>query len=157
VENLGNNVTYKNISLYNKSGIYTYYETDVDKACIILITTKNPEIIEHILDTMTKPELNVESNPFNMTADGLVTADTDNDNNSDVQKTTKTNFKKKTSSSSSDTIFGEKIDERHDFAGNPDYEYIGTSENIYIKNRKTGEIAKRQLDYDEGAYYFEPV
>ena len=65
-ENFGNNVTYNNISLMNKSGIYTYYEVDDKNSCIIIITSKNLKIIEHILETMTKPKLNVENNPFKL-------------------------------------------------------------------------------------------
>ena len=53
-ENMGTNTTYKNITLQNKSGTYTYYESDTINGCIILITSKNLDNIEHIIKTIKK-------------------------------------------------------------------------------------------------------
>ena len=98
-KNNGTNTTYNNITLYNNSGIYTYYESDVNNSCIILITSKNLNSIEHILETINKPKLNV-SNPFNMTSNGLIINNSNNNTTSNNQISTKktTTTTKKTSS-----------------------------------------------------------
>ena len=80
---MGTNSTYKNFSVYNKSGIYTYYEVDVENACIILITSKDLDAIEHILGTMSKARLNVDVNLLNLTDSGLNLMDMGNNITSD--------------------------------------------------------------------------
>ncbi len=105
-ENMGSNSTYKNFTVYNKSGTYTYYEPDINNSCMIIITSKNINSIEHILETMVKPKLNVSSNPFIMTASGLELNNTDNNTttttttkaNTNAKKTTKSTKKKQSSS-----------------------------------------------------------
>lgn len=99
-ENVGTNITVNNLTLQNKSGTYTYYESDVNNSCIILITSKNLNAIEHILETMKKPQLNVDNNPFNMTSEGLVLTESTDNNTSNYQTTT-TNKKSSTKKSSS--------------------------------------------------------
>ena len=99
-KNNGTNTTYNNISLYNNSGIYTYYESDVNNSCIILITSKNLNSIEHILETINKPKLNVK-NPFNITSNGLIINNSNDNTTSNNQiSTKKTTPTKKTSSKS---------------------------------------------------------
>lgn len=109
-ENMGTNVTINNLTLYNKSGTYTYYESDVNNSCIILITSKNLNAIEHILETMKKPTLNVQNNPFNMTSEGLVLTESTNNTSSNNQTTTtkKSSTKKSSSKSSSSSNSGYK-------------------------------------------------
>ena len=157
--NLGQNCTYKNISLYNKTGTYTYFDYNAMTGSMIVITTNEIETITHIVETMKKSEIKPDIDLGNFTdmAIGMTTQNnTDHNNTTEtVQKTSKKSTKINTKKSSSDTINGEKIDERHDFAGNPDYEYIGTQNSIYIKNKKTGKTVKRYLDEDKGSYYFE--
>lgn len=161
--NLGQNCTYKNISLYNKSNTYTYFDYNAMTGSMIVITTNELDTIIHMVDTMKKSEIrpNMDLGNFTNMALGLTsqnsTNNTNNTTSTNVKKsgttTKKTNTKK--SSSDDDTIYGEKIYERHNFAGNPDYEYIGTQNNIYIKEKKSGKIAKRYLDRESGGYYFE--
>ncbi|MBR0472831.1 MAG: hypothetical protein IJI98_09075 [Methanosphaera sp.] len=159
--NLGQNCTHENITLYNKSGTYTYYDYNAMTGSMIVITTKELETITHIIDTMKKSEIRPDMDLGNFTnmALGLTAQNNTTTNNTTTTTNTKKASSTKTkktsntkSSSSQDTIYGEKIDERHDFAGNPDYEYIGTQNNIYIREKKTGKTAKRYLD--GGAYYF---
>ena len=137
-ENFGNNVTYNNISLMNKSGIYTYYEVDDKNSCIIIITSKNLKIIEHILETMTKPKLNVENNPFKLGSVGnslniSSKASTLNDQTVSSKKTSttqKTNNNQKNSGSDS-----------YYYTNDPEAngEFEGVGEAVY-KNTKTGKI-----------------
>ena len=100
--NNGTNITYNNITLYNNSGIYTYYESDVNNSCIILITSKNLNSIEHILETINKPKLNVK-NPFNITSNGLIINNSNNNTTSNNQITTKKTTPTKKTSSKSNT------------------------------------------------------
>lgn len=155
-ENMGTNITYNNLTLYNKSGTYTYYEPDVNNSCIILITSKNINAIEHIIETMRKPHIIVNSDQFNMTTNGLILTAANNETSSNDQTTT-TNKKsssknKKRSSSSSDTIDGEKVTGVVPSA-DPDYERVSTENNFYYRNKKTGETHKRVLG-DDGVYYY---
>ena len=130
-ENMGTNTTYKNITVLNKSGTYTYYETDTENSCIILITSKNIDTIEHIIKTIKKPKANTE-NPFNMTSDGLNITSTDNNTTSNNQTTTpkKTGNTKKKSDSKTIHV-----------SGNPEAngEYKGVGEGIY-RNTRTGKV-----------------
>ena len=105
-ENMGTNITYKNFTVYNKSGIYTYYEPDIQNGCMIIITSKNINTIEHILETLTKPQLNVDTTLLTMSPDGLLVTE-QNDNTTVKNQKTNTNTKKSTTnqkkqSSSSD-------------------------------------------------------
>lgn len=80
-ENMGNTVHYNNMELYNKSGTYTYFETDPNNACMIVITCDNLDTIEHILETMKKPKSNVNTELINMpSSDLLLTNSTVNSN-----------------------------------------------------------------------------
>lgn len=130
-ENMGTNTTYNNITLYNKSGTYTYYEVDTSNACIILITSKNLNTIEHILETMKKPAVNL-NNPFNMTSTGLNISNTTDDTTSNTQTTTKTTTKKTSRTEDNDVIH---VDANPEANG----EYKSVGEGIY-RNRKTGKV-----------------
>ena len=101
-ENMGTNTTYKNFSVYNKSGIYTYYEVDIEHACIILITSNDLNSIEHILETMNKPKLSVDVTLLNLTDSGLIPTNMGNNTTADnlTNPTTKNSPSKKTSSGS---------------------------------------------------------
>ncbi|WP_323735868.1 Ig-like domain-containing protein [Methanosphaera sp. ISO3-F5] len=63
---------------------------------------------------------------------------------------------KKNTIITSTTIFGDKIEIRYDFGPDPNIERIGTRTNSYMRNKKTGEIYKRHLDYD-GVYRYYKV
>ena len=132
-ENMGNNTTYNNITLYNKSGTYTYYEADVSNSCMILITSKNLNNIEHILKTMHKPELKIGTDKFNMSDNGLIITEPKNNTTKDTQiSTTKTAKKSSKKQSSRESIY---MDVDPESTG----EYIGVGEGIY-RNKKTGKI-----------------
>lgn len=132
-ENTGFNCTYHNITLYNKSGVYTYYEVDTENSCMIIITSKNPDAIEHIIKTMIKPQNTVNSNRFNMTSSGLILTNSDN-NTTDSQTNTNTHTtaKKKNRQSKSGTSY-RNIDS--EASG----EYVGVGEGIY-RDKKTGDV-----------------
>ena len=85
-ENMGTNVTYNNMTLFNKSGTYTYYEPDIQNSCMIIITSKDLNTIEHIISTMKKPEINTQ---FDMTSNGLILTNSNN-TTQDNQTTTTT-------------------------------------------------------------------
>lgn len=53
-ENFGVNTTYNNISVFNKSGIYTYFDIDMEKCCMIVITGNNVDDIVHAAKTINK-------------------------------------------------------------------------------------------------------
>lgn len=130
-ENMGTNTTYKNITALNKSGTYTYYESDTENSCIILITSKNIDTIEHILKTIKKPKTNSE-NPFNMTSDGLNITRSDNNATRNNQTTTTKRTKNNNKKSGSETIH---------VSGDPEAngEYKGVGEGIY-RNTRTGKV-----------------
>lgn len=94
-ENMGTNVTYNNMTLFNKSGTYTYYEPDIQNSCMIIITSKDLNTIEHIISSMKKPEINTQ---FDMTSNGLIL--NSNNTTQDNQTTTTTTSSSKKSSSS---------------------------------------------------------
>lgn len=53
-ENFGVNTTYNNISVFNKSGTYTYFDIDMEKCCMIVITGNNVDDIVHAAKTINK-------------------------------------------------------------------------------------------------------
>lgn len=156
--NIGQNTTIENKTVMNKSGEYTYY--DLSMYQMIVITSNNYDSISHILKTLNKTDIQPDTQNSTINLTSISSNNTTETNNTTTSTNTKTKTqttKKSTSNtkkSSSDMINGEKIDERHDFAGNPDIEYIGTQNNIYLKNKKTGQTVKRYLDKDRGVYYF---
>lgn len=132
-ENIGNNVTYNNITLYNKSGIYTYYEPDINNSCMIIITSKNPSLIEHITETMKKPKLNVDSSMFNISDNGLIITNSTNNTTSENQTTTKKTTTKKTNKQKKSSSNGAYIE-------NPEANgYISVGEGVY-RSKKDGQI-----------------
>ena len=58
--NMAQNVTYDNVSVSNKSGTYSYYETDETNKCIILITGTNIDQVTHAVKSINKTEINVK-------------------------------------------------------------------------------------------------
>ncbi|MDE4078670.1 hypothetical protein OTK55_06525 [Methanosphaera sp. Vir-13MRS] len=56
--NLAQNVTYNNVSVSNKSGTYSYYETDEQNKCIILITGTNIDAVTHAAKSINKTGIN---------------------------------------------------------------------------------------------------
>lgn len=56
--NLAQNVTYDNVSVANKSGTYSYYETDEQNKCIILITGTNIDVVTHAAKSINKTGIN---------------------------------------------------------------------------------------------------
>ena len=156
--NIGQNTTIENKTVMNKSGVYTYY--DLSMYQMIVITTDNYDTISNMLKTLNKTDIqpNTENSTINLTTMSSNNTTESNNTTTNTNTKTKTQTTKKTSSntkkSSSDTYNGEKVVERHNYAGNPDIEYIGTQNNIYLKNKKTGQTAKRYLDRDRGVYYY---
>jgi len=150
-ENQGTNTTYKNISLYNKSGIYTYYEADMNNSCMIIITSKDLNTIEHILETMTKTKYNIDSNQFNMTPSGLVLTNSTNNTTDNNQTTTKKATSSKSSSSSSSNSgyrwseqYGDYIREYTDSNG---IQHIDTKKGYKESyNPKTGKFKYENYD-----------
>ena len=57
--NIGFNSTYDNVSVYNKSGIYTYYDCDTTKGALILITGSNVEDVTHAVKTLKKSNISL--------------------------------------------------------------------------------------------------
>lgn len=53
-ENFGVNTTYNNISVFNKSGTYTYFDIDMEKCCMIIITGNNVDDVVHAAKTINK-------------------------------------------------------------------------------------------------------
>lgn len=84
-ENNGNNVTYNNITLLNKTGVYTYYEPDENNTCMIIITSKNPDLIQHIIETMKKPKITNPATQLNMSTNGLTTTPSENNTTTENQ------------------------------------------------------------------------
>ena len=103
--------------------------------------SKNNTTVEN--DTLT---------PSNETNTTVNTTDNATQKSSSKKSGTK-KTSKKSGSSSKDTINGEKVVERHNFAGDPNVEYIGTKNNIYLKDKTTGKTYKRHLD-DDGVYRY---
>ena len=56
--NLGQNVTYDNVSVSNKSGTYSYYEADIQNECIILITGTDIDQVTHVAKSINKTGIN---------------------------------------------------------------------------------------------------
>ena len=99
--NAGNNTTIENTTITNKSGTYTYH--DIDNYQMIVITTQDYNTIQHIIKTMNKTQIKVDTTEnINMTQ----LADNQTNNTTQTQKkATKktTNTKQKTTKKSADT------------------------------------------------------
>lgn len=134
------NTTNDGISLYNKSGTYTYYYIDATKANAIVITSNNIDEITHIVKTMQKSNI-TPSDDINMTLN--ITNDTANDTNNNSTTTT-TYSTKKTTSKSSKSSSNKALVEGVDY----DSSQMSVSEyNSKVKNNPGG-------FYDlEGNYY----
>lgn len=116
--NMAQNITYENVSLYNKSGIYTYYETDESNKCIILITGSNIEQVVHAVKTINKTGIHpvggniTLANLTNQTNNTTNNTTVSNDDGSSSQNTAQstTNAKKKSTTSSSHTDYTDTDD-----------------------------------------------
>lgn len=101
--NIGQNVTYDNVSLQNKSGTYSYYEMDMQNECIILITGTNIDQVTHAVKSINKTGINPVGG--NMTIDNLTNNTTANNTTigtdaGSTQKTAQATSSKKSSSKS---------------------------------------------------------
>ncbi|OED29484.1 hypothetical protein, partial [Methanosphaera sp. WGK6] len=56
--------TYNNITLYNKSGTYTYYQENVDDESYIVMTCDNIDILTHAIKTLNNPGILNEIKTF---------------------------------------------------------------------------------------------
>ena len=101
--NIGQNVTYDNISLQNKSGTYSYYEADIQNECLILITGTNIDQVTHAVKSINKTGINpvggniTIENMINNTTANNTTLSTDT---TSTQKTSQATSTKKSSSNS---------------------------------------------------------
>lgn len=92
--NIGSNITYDNISVYNKSGTYTYYEEDIQKNYMIVITGTDINQVTHAVKTMNKtgiPQIALNSSITNMTSQMKNTSINDLSNNQEINKKTNDN------------------------------------------------------------------
>lgn len=151
------NATKDNISVYNKTGTYTYYDMDMTKGTMIVITTDNFNEIIHTLKTMNKSTITpADNNIISMTLNNTTEDNqTENNQTNTKSKAKSTTSSKKKSTSSSNTINGEEIVVRHDYWEAPDdVEYIGTENNVYLREKSSGKTYKRYLDRENWEYYF---
>lgn len=151
------NATKDNISVYNKTGTYTYYDMDMTKGTMIVITTDNFNDIIHTLKTMNKSTITpADNNIISMTLNNTTEDNqTENNQTNTKSKAKSTTSSKKKSTSSSNTINGEEIVVRHDYWEAPDaVEYIGTENNVYLREKSSGKTYKRYLDRENWEYYF---
>lgn len=151
------NATKDNISVYNKTGTYTYYDMDMTKGTMIVITTDNFNDIIHIIQTMNKSTITPsDNNIISMTLNNTTEDNqTENNQTNTKSKAKSTTSSKKKSTSSSNTINGEEIVVRHDYWEAPDdVEYIGTENNVYLRDKSSGKTYKRYLDRENWEYYF---
>ena len=128
-------------------------EADINNSCMIIITSKDLNTIEHILETMTKTKFNVDSNQFNMTSSGLVLTNSTNnttDNNQTTTTTKKTTSSKSSSSSSSNSgyrwseQYGDYIKEYTDSNG---IQHIDSKKGYKSSyNPRTGELKEKNYD-----------
>ena len=101
--NMAQNVTYDNVSVANKSGTYSYYETDEQNKCIILITGTNIDQVTHAVKSINKTGINpvggniTIENMINNTTANNTTLSTDT---TSTQKTSQATSTKKSSSNS---------------------------------------------------------
>lgn len=93
----GENCTYNNITLLNKSGTYTYF--DINAYQIIEITGNNPDEITHLVKTLNKTE--IKPSDENATIDLTTLSDDSTENNNTNTSTKKTTTKSSSNSKSS--------------------------------------------------------
>lgn len=139
--NIGQNTTYNNITVYNKSGTYTYFEEDIQKQCIIIITGTDIDQVTHAAKTINKTNLQTNTNT-NLTIQDIMNQ-TNNTNNTTIEnnkdntskKTTATTKKQTTKSSSSSsssdsdvhkTRFHVSENEKGQYEGMPAGDYVET-------------------------------
>ena len=68
-ENFGVNTTYNNISVFNKSGTYTYFDIDMEKCCMIVITGNNVDDVVHAVKTINKSSTDSSSHSHTHSSD----------------------------------------------------------------------------------------
>ena len=95
-ENAGENITYNNITLFNKSGTYTYFKDGNNSMSMIIIITNNLDMMMHIVNSIKEPQLNITPEDYN---NSNITLTADSDVNASTNGTT-VSVKSKTSSSS---------------------------------------------------------
>lgn len=105
--NVGTNTTYDNVSVYNKSGTYTYYSENIEKQYMIVITGTDIEQVTHTAKSINDTIL-PQTNNTNITIQNL-TEETNNttigtDDTSSNKKSQTTASKKKSSASSSSSV-----------------------------------------------------
>ncbi|RAP44703.1 hypothetical protein [uncultured Methanosphaera sp.] len=98
--NLGQNVTYDNVSVSNKSGTYSYYEADIQNECIILITGTDIDQVTHVAKSINKTGINPVGG--NLTLENITNNTTiiNNTDNSQSTSTAATNTRKNAKTSS---------------------------------------------------------
>ena len=114
-ENLGNNSTYDNVSVYNKSGIYTYLDLDSTKGCMIVITGTNINDVIYAVKTLdksqvslpneTQNQVNSMSMLINSTEDSINEAITGNSSNEGTTGTTSVNDNSQSSSAHEGEVY----------------------------------------------------
>lgn len=114
--------------------------------CLIIICgflIANNNSIQEKTDNNSEIRINITNNSTN------------NANSSASTKESTKTSKKSNNKKDSNTIGGEKIQVHHDIDENT--EYIGTKNNVYFKNKKTGKTYKRKLKPGSGVYDYVQV
>ena len=117
--NAGQNCTYRNVSLYNNSGTYSYF--DYTTYQMIVITSNDLESITHAVKSMNKTE--VKPSGENLTVNLTNINNTTDANNTTTTTTAKKSTPKKTTSSSK----SQKSDDNY-----------ASSDDVIVVNPKTG-------------------
>jgi len=85
-----------------------------------------------------------------------ITNNTTENNNSTVSTKQQTTSKKSNNKKEdTNTIEGDEITIQHDMGD--DMEYIGTENNVYFKNKKTGITYRREKEPGSGVYDYVPI
>lgn len=138
--NLAQNVTYDNVSVANKSGTYSYYETDEQNKCIILITGTNIDAVTHAAKSINKTGINPVGG--NTTLANLTLNNTTVTNNTTLNTAVASNSKsqstsKSSSGSSDDSSLRAMYEQEHADSSNPAaYEDYGSWKKGYYENQK---------------------
>lgn len=108
MDNAGTNVTYHNMTLFNKSGTYTYYNVSPETYSMIVITSNDLDLVEHMVQNLKQPSISYSSEEMinaNITIN-LTQNNTENDTNNTTTTTTKSTTKKKSSSTTKKSSSG---------------------------------------------------
>ena len=149
VSHTGENTTYNNVTLYNQSGYYTFYELDQSKAAMILIAGSNIDEITNIVNTMNRTAISPTDDIDSILA---LTINAVN-GNSEIQNNQSTTTQSKSSSSSKSSepgVVNEYMQENYQAGDGSSYRQVEYSDGNIRQYNSKGQLIGSSFESDQG-------